>query len=129
MTRDTANVLIGEGWRDGLETSVRGQIRGLIEAMLEEELANALGRARYARARAAERLGCEASESATGESGSDVLPVGGYRNGHRHRQLVGTFGRRSRSRAPGWLAPTGKRANGGAKRCRLIAAARTRSMR
>jgi transposase-like protein len=92
MTRDTAIVLVGEGWRDGLEASIRGQIRGLIEAMLEEELTDALGRARYARARASERLGVEASESATGGSRSDVWPIGGHRHGHRERQLVGTFG-------------------------------------
>jgi len=56
MTTDTANVLVGEGWRDGLEAGVRGRIRGFIEELLEEELTAALGRARYARARGTERL-------------------------------------------------------------------------
>ena len=45
-------------------------VRHTIEAMFEEELAEALGRTRYGR-------GGEAK---------------GYRNGHRDRQLVGTFG-------------------------------------
>lgn len=94
MTTDTANVLLGEGWRDGLEAGVRGRIRGFIEELLEEELTAALGRARYARARATERLPSGVSESATGESDAVdvVLPVGGHRNGHRDRQVLGTFG-------------------------------------
>jgi hypothetical protein len=36
-------VLVGEGWCDSLEASVRGHIRGFIEALLEEELTAALG--------------------------------------------------------------------------------------
>jgi putative transposase len=51
MTTDAANVLVGEGWRDGLEVGVRGRIRGFIE-----ELTAALGRWRYARARTPEHL-------------------------------------------------------------------------
>ena len=46
MTTDTANVLVGEGWRDRLEAGVRGRIRGFIEELLDEELTAALGRAR-----------------------------------------------------------------------------------
>jgi len=34
MTRDTANVLVGEGWRDSLEACVRGRVRGFIEELL-----------------------------------------------------------------------------------------------
>jgi transposase-like protein len=45
-------------------------VRRTIETMFEEELAEALGRARYGRGDKAK----------------------GYRNGHRDRQLVGTFG-------------------------------------
>jgi len=45
-------------------------VRHTIEAMFEEELAEALGRTRYGRSSEAK----------------------GYRNGHRDRQLVGTFG-------------------------------------
>jgi len=94
MTTDTANVLLGEGWRDGLEAGVRGRIRGFIEELLDEELTAALGRARYARARAPDRLPSAAGEPAI--DGSDapdvVLPVGGHRNGHRDRQVMGTFG-------------------------------------
>ena len=94
MTTDTANVLKGEGWRDALEASVRGQIRGFIEDLLEEELTAALGRARYARARASERLPGADSESAAGEpqAGEVMQPNGGHRNGHRDRQVMGTFG-------------------------------------
>src|SRR5262245_38543461 len=94
MTTDTANVLVGEGCHDGLEAGVRGRIRGFIEELLEEELTAALGRARYARARAPERLPSAASEPARGESAAPqvVLPVCGQRNGHRDRQVMGTFG-------------------------------------
>ena len=57
MTTDIANEdvgrLLGEDWRSALETSVRVRIRGLIEELLEEELAAALGRARYVRLTAA----------------------------------------------------------------------------
>ena len=67
MTTDTANVLDGEGWRDGLEAGVRRRIRGFIEELLEEELTAALGRARYGRAREPERLPLAAGESETGE--------------------------------------------------------------
>src|SRR5262245_8684635 len=94
MTTDTANVLVGEEWRDALEAGVRGRIRGFIEELLEQELTAALGRARYVRARAAERLPGDASESTVDESaaGDVLLPVGGQRNGHRDRQVMGTFG-------------------------------------
>jgi putative transposase len=88
LTTDTANVLVGEAWRDVLEAGVRGRICGFIEELLDEELAAALGRGRYARAR--ERLPRAAGESAIG--GEVVLPVGGHRNGHRDRQVMGTFG-------------------------------------
>jgi putative transposase len=75
MTKDIANEqavpLAGSDWFDPLEAGIRQQIRSFIEGMLEEELAAALGRARYARAAGAS----------------------GCRNGHRDRQLLGTFGR------------------------------------
>ena len=74
MTKDIAFEnevpLLGADWFDPLEAGVRHQIRGFIENMLEEELAAALGRGRYDR------------------SGEAV----GHRNGHRERQLLGTFG-------------------------------------
>jgi transposase-like protein len=94
MTTDTANVLVGEDWRDALEAGVRGRIRGFIEELLEEELTATLGRARYARAPASERLPGDASESTEGELAAvDVIPpIGGQRNGHRDRQVMGTFG-------------------------------------
>jgi putative transposase len=91
MSRDStkvaSNILLGADWHDSIEACVRRQIRGLIELMLEAELSTALGRARYARAR--ERLP-EASESGPGETAQRVL---GHRNGHRDRELTGTFGK------------------------------------
>ena len=55
---------------DPIEDRLRAMVRRTIETMFEEELAEALGRARYGRGDKAK----------------------GYRNGHRDRQLVGTFG-------------------------------------
>ena len=61
----------GEDWFDPLEDAIRFRVRAFIEAMVEEEAQAALGgRRRYQR---------------TG-------PPQGYRNGHRQRRLVGTFG-------------------------------------
>jgi putative transposase len=62
--------MVGADWFDPLESGVRQQIRSFIQGMLEEELAAALGRVRY------------------GREGS----AAGHRNGHRDRQLIGTFG-------------------------------------
>ena len=56
---------------DPLEDRLRENIRSTIEAVFEEELAQFLGRCRYGR--------------------EDALRQG-YRNGHRERQLTGTFG-------------------------------------
>jgi putative transposase len=61
---------LGADWFDPLEAGVRRQIRRFIEGLLEEEVAAALQRERYERADGA----------------------AGYRNGHRDRHLVGTFG-------------------------------------
>ena len=61
---------LGTDWFDPLEASVRQQIRRFIEGLLEEEVAAVLRRGRYER----------------------VDGAAGYRNGHRDRQLVGTFG-------------------------------------
>ena len=61
----------GEDWFDPLEEAIRFRVRAFIEALVEEEAQAALGgRKRY------QRNG----------------PPKGYRNGHRQRQLVGTFG-------------------------------------
>ena len=62
--------LLGADWFDPLESGVRQQIRAFIEGLVEEELAAALGRGRYDRS----------------------ARSSGYRNGHRDRQLLGTFG-------------------------------------
>ncbi len=74
MTKDIAIEdavpFLGADWFDPLEAGVRQQIRGFIETMLEAELAAALGRGRYDR-------------------GAEAV---GHRNGHRDRQLLGTFG-------------------------------------
>lgn len=64
-------LLASEGSHDTLEDGVRQRVRGFIEAILEEELQAALCRGRYERP----------AEGAKGR-----------RNGHRERQVVGTFG-------------------------------------
>lgn len=56
---------------DPLEDGVRQRVRAFIEATIEEELQAALGRGRYERP----------AEGARGQ-----------RNGHRERQVIGTFG-------------------------------------
>ena len=58
-------------WSNPIEDGVRGRVRAFIEAILEEELGAALGRARYER--------------------TDEGPRG-WRNGHRDRRVIGTFG-------------------------------------
>jgi transposase-like protein len=63
------DLFAGEVWFDPIEAGIRGRIRGFIETMLEEELAAALGRARY-------------------ERGQNK----GHRHGKRERQLLGSFG-------------------------------------
>ena len=74
MTKDIAIKaevpLLGADWFDPLEAGIRQRLRSFIEDMLEEELAATLGRARYDRSAGA----------------------AGHRNGHRDRQLIGTFG-------------------------------------
>jgi len=70
-TTTTTSPLLGAGWNDPLEDEVRGRVRAFIETILEEELSSALGRGRYERA---------------GDARS------GWRNGHRERQVIGTFG-------------------------------------
>lgn len=71
-TTETATLpLLGEDWSDPLEDGVRSRVRDFIEAILEEELEAALGRKRY--------------ERGGGESA-------GHRNGHREREVIGTFG-------------------------------------
>ena len=60
----------GIGAYDPLEDEVRRRVRGFIETILEEELETALGRGRYQR----------------------VEGKHGQRNGHRERQVIGTFG-------------------------------------
>src|SRR5260370_1741924 len=105
MTKDNAFgdgvPFLGANWFDPLEAGVRHQIRSFIEEMLESELSAALGRARYDRS----------------------AGVAGYRNGHRDRQLLGTFGPVSvsgpRARlAGGDGAALASQRNGTARRCR-----------
>jgi putative transposase len=75
MKEDTATapfaLLTDDEAFDPVEDGVRRRVRGFIEAILEEELQAALGRGRY------ERFGAGAT---------------GHRNGHRERQIIGTFG-------------------------------------
>jgi len=72
MEQGTASSLFSheEGY-DPIEDRLRSNIHATIEAILEEEIGAVLGRCRY------------------GRSGSGRK---GYRNGHRARQIVVTFG-------------------------------------
>jgi putative transposase len=91
ITKAASNILLGAEWEDSIEARVRTEIRGLIEEILEAELSTALGRARYARS--GERLP-GASESEPEETTTVAAQrVFGHRNGHRDRELMGTFGK------------------------------------
>jgi len=68
-----------DNWSDAIEDGVRGRVREFIEALLEEELSQALARPRYGRRQAGEAV--------------DGPVVSGVRNGHRERNLTGTFGK------------------------------------
>jgi putative transposase len=70
-TTPAPSPVLGAAWSDPLEDEVRGRVRAFIEGILEEELSAALGRGRYERAE---------------DAGT------GWRNGHRDRQVIGTFG-------------------------------------
>ena len=72
-TTDTSllALLANEVGYDPIEDRLRQNIRATIEALFEEELAAFIGRCRYGRGGTTKK---------------------GYRNGHRDRQLVGTFG-------------------------------------
>ena len=67
----TFALLASEGAFDPLEDGVRRRVRAFIETTIEEELRVALGRGRYERPADGAR---------------------GQRNGHRERQVIGTFG-------------------------------------
>ena len=71
ITDTTALPLLGADWSDPIEDGIRSRVRGFIEAIIEEELETALGRGRYERTAEGAR---------------------GYRNGHREREVLGTFG-------------------------------------
>jgi putative transposase len=71
-TETSPSALLANGSAfDPLEDGVRQRVRCFIETILEEELRAVLGRGRYERS----------AEGATG-----------HRNGHRERQVIGTFG-------------------------------------
>jgi putative transposase len=93
MSTNTANVLTGEDWRDGIEALVRDRIRGLIEEILEEELSEALGRERYVRFKAEPGAAVDNSQGLGDEVTASVAAVTGYRNGRREREVMGTFGK------------------------------------
>ena len=97
VTKGSALALLAneEGY-ETIEERLRAMVRQTIETLFEEELAEVLGRGRYAR---------------VGESK-------GYRHGHRDRELVGTFGRETvrvpRARIEG---ETDVRARGARRHC------------
>ena len=70
-TSSSALALDTSEFSDPLEDRVRGRIRAFLEEVIEEELAEVLGRERYTRLSQDQQ---------------------GYRNGHRERQITGTFG-------------------------------------
>jgi putative transposase len=89
---DSGPLLTGEGWREGIEAGVRGQVRCFIEAILEEELTTALGRDRYVRLKAPSEAEAAAAELGNGEASASVEPARGHRHGRRTREIIGTFG-------------------------------------
>jgi transposase-like protein len=94
--REDSTLLLGEGWRDGIEAGVRDRIRGFIEEMLEAELSRALGRGRYVRLRTAPAEPAAPAEGLGDQGvarGGSVVPNKGHRHGARERELMGTFGR------------------------------------
>jgi putative transposase len=91
MTRDTANLLVGEGWHDSVEALVRDRVRGFIEEILEQELEEALGRARYVRANSESAEPVEKSDGLGDEGAASAAT--GHRNGRRERDVIGTFGK------------------------------------
>ena len=93
MTTDTANLLVGEGWRDSIEMLVRDRIRGLIEAILEEELRDGLGREPYVRLQTASIAAVDKSQGLGEEEAAAAATVKGHRNGRREREVTGTFGK------------------------------------
>jgi putative transposase len=93
MTTDTANLLVGEGWRDGIEALVRDHMRGLIEEILEAELRVALGRDRYARVKTESDAAVDKSQGLGEEEAAAAAAVKGHRNGRREREVTGTFGK------------------------------------
>ena len=93
MSRDTSNILVGEGWRDRIEALVRDRIRGLIEEILEEELREALGRERYVRLKPASEAAVEKLQGLGEEVTASAASVSGHRNGRREREVMGTFGK------------------------------------
>src|SRR5262249_15158937 len=93
MSTDTANVLVGEGWRDSIEALVRDRIRSLIEEILEEELREALGREPYARRTIEPGAAVDISQGLGEKARAPAAPVQGYRNGRREREVMGTFGK------------------------------------
>jgi len=73
---DGTALFAGEAWFDPIEAGIRDRVRGFIEELIGQELDAALGRGRYER---------------DGETPKGYRN-GGYRNGTRERQLLGSFG-------------------------------------
>lgn len=101
-------LLANEEGCDPIENRLRAMVRQTIETMFEEELAEAPGRARYARGGKAR----------------------GYRNGHRERELVGTFGTETvRVPRAGSRATMVASRNGARPRCHGIGVSRRKPKR
>jgi putative transposase len=75
-----AGPLLFDDWFDPIEDGVRSRVRSFIETLIEEELSGLLERPRYKRRRKAKQ-------------GETAEAPAGFRHGHRHRTLTGTFGK------------------------------------
>ncbi len=70
-TMGSTDLLEGSEWLDPLEQQVRGGVRQFLQELIEQELTKAPGRLRHGGAEGAK----------------------GYRDGHRTRTVIGSFGR------------------------------------
>src|SRR5512147_2104715 len=89
---DETTLFLGEAWSDPIEAGIRDRIRGFIEELIEEELAVALGRARYERRHRRGDGEAGSSDAPLAVETGDVAPGAGYRHGHRERRITGSFG-------------------------------------
>src|SRR2546430_14882770 len=90
-----AEIAVGllDEWFDPIEAGLRDRVRDFIQTMIESELEAGLSRPGFARRRK--------GDPQDGGAGG----VGGHRDGHRSRTLLGTLGRGGIAEPPGRVAP------------------------